>query len=92
MPEPIITEHKPETAILIGIREQYQDADEVEDYLRELAFLTETAGAVPGKTFMQRLDVPDPRTFVGSGKLGEIREYVAQNEIDLVQTLGSKTK
>jgi GTP-binding protein HflX len=84
MPEPIITEQKPETAILIGIHGQYQDAAEVEEYLQELAFLTKTAGAVPEKTFTQRLDVPDPRTFVGSGKLGEIREYVLKNSIDLV--------
>ncbi len=47
MREPIETKLKPETAILIGVIEQYQDADEVEDYLKELAFLTETAGAVP---------------------------------------------
>ncbi len=84
MPEPIITKQKQETAILIGIRTQYQDVAEVEDYLQELAFLTETAGAIPEKTFTQRLDVPDPRTFVGSGKLNEIREYVHKNEIDLV--------
>ena len=84
MPEPIITKLQPETAILIGIIGQYQDSAEVEDYLHELAFLTETAGAVHEKTFTQRLDVPDPRTFVGSGKLNEIREYVQKNEIDLV--------
>ncbi len=84
MPKPIITKQQPETAILIGIRGQYQDTAEVEDYLKELAFLTETAGAIPEKFFTQRLDVPDPRTFVGSGKLNEIREYVQKNDIDLV--------
>ncbi len=80
MPEPIITTPKPETAILIGIIDQYQDAATVEEYLQELAFLTETAGAIPEKTFVQKLDYPNPRTFVGSGKLMEIREYVAMNE------------
>ena len=84
MPEPIITTPKPETAILIGIIDQYQDASTLEEYLQELAFLTETAGAIPEKTFVQRLDYPDPRTFVGSGKLMEIREYVATNNTDLV--------
>jgi GTP-binding protein HflX len=84
MGEPITTEIRPETAILIGVAGQHQDNAEVEDYLRELAFLTETAGAIPERTFIQRLDYPDPRTFVGSGKLAEIRDYVQGNEIDLV--------
>jgi len=84
MPEPIITKLKPETAILIGIIDQDRDAATVEEYLQELAFLTETAGAIPEKTFVQKLDYPNPRTFVGSGKLMEIREYVAINKVDLV--------
>jgi GTP-binding protein HflX len=84
MPDPIITTQKPETAILIGIIDQDRDAATVEEYLQELAFLTETAGAILEKTFVQRLDYPNPRTFVGSGKLLEIREYVAMNNIDLV--------
>jgi GTP-binding protein HflX len=69
---------------LIGIIDQDRDAATVEEYLQELAFLTETAGAILEKTFVQRLDYPNPRTFVGSGKLLEIREYVAMNNIDLV--------
>jgi GTP-binding protein HflX len=84
MPEPIITLPKPETAILIGILDQYQDAGRLEEYLQELAFLTETAGAIPEKTFVQRLEYPNPRTFVGSGKLMEIREYVVEHNTDLV--------
>jgi GTP-binding protein HflX len=84
MPEPIITTPKPETAILIGIIDQYQDAGTLAEYLQELAFLTETAGAIPEKTFVQRLEYPNPRTFVGSGKLVEIREYVTANDTDLV--------
>jgi GTPase len=84
MPEPIITRPKPETAILIGIVDQDQDAATIKEYLQELAFLTETAGAIPEMTFVQKLDYPNPRTFVGSGKLMEIREYVAKNMIDLV--------
>ena len=58
MAEPITTEIRPETAILIGVAGQHQETEEVEDYLRELAFLTETAGAVPDKRFIQRLDYP----------------------------------
>ena len=84
MPEPIVTRQEPETAILIGIIGRYQEASEVEEYLHELAFLTETAGAVPEQTFIQRLEYPDPRTFVGSGKLAEIREHINKNETDLV--------
>jgi GTP-binding protein HflX len=84
MAEPIPTEIKPETAILIGVAVQHQETTEVEDYLRELAFLTETAGAVPDQKFIQRLDYPDPRTFVGSGKLAEIRAYIELHDIDLV--------
>ncbi len=84
MREPIDTKIVPETAILIGVIGQYQDTEEVEDYLQELAFLTETAGAIPKRTFVQKLEYPDPRTFVGSGKLSEIREFVHSNEIDLV--------
>ena len=84
MPEPIITKPKPETAILIGIIDQDHDAATVEEYLQELAFLTDTAGAIPEKTFIQKLDYPNPRTFVGSGKLLEIREYIIMNKVDLV--------
>ena len=84
MPEPIITKPEPETAILIGIIDQDHDAATVEEYLQELAFLTDTAGAIPEKTFIQKLDYPNPRTFVGSGKLLEIREYIIMNKVDLV--------
>jgi GTP-binding protein HflX len=84
MPEPIITRTKPETAVLIGIIDRYHDAREVNEYLQELAFLTETAGAIPEKSFVQRLEHPDPKSFVGSGKLTEIKNYVVEHETDLV--------
>lgn len=54
-----------------------------QEYLAELAFLTETAGAEPVQSFMQKLNYPDPKTFVGSGKIGEIAGYVSENNIDL---------
>ncbi|MFN6039553.1 MAG: GTPase HflX, partial [Bacteroidota bacterium] len=54
------------------------------EYLAELAFLSETAGAKPVKKFFQRLDFPDKTTFVGKGKLQEITEYVKENNIDII--------
>ncbi len=72
-----------ERAILIGISYSGQDEREVDDFLEELSFLTETAGAVPVKRFIQKLDVPNPRTFVGSGKIGEIALFVRENDIDI---------
>jgi GTP-binding protein HflX len=84
MAEPFITRPKPETAVLIGVIDNQQDGHQVAEYLQELAFLTLTAGAIPDKMFVQRLEYPDPRTFVGSGKLAEIRDYVRIHEIDLV--------
>lgn len=84
MTEPFITRPEPETAVLIGIIDNRQDEKQVTEYLEELAFLTYTAGAVPDRMFVQRLEYPDPKTFVGSGKLQEIREYVRLHDIDLV--------
>jgi GTP-binding protein HflX len=72
-----------EKAILVGIIYPGQDEREVDDFLEELSFLTETAGAKPLKRFIQKLDVPNPRTFVGSGKIEEIAIYVEENEVDL---------
>lgn len=71
-----------EKAILIGINYPGQDVREAEEYIDELAFLAETAGAVPVKRFIQKLEYPNPRTFVGSGKIGEIAAFVAENRID----------
>ena len=79
----IETERKGERAILIGLVFPGQDENQTRDYLTELAFLTETAGAEPVKTFIQKLEIPDPRTFVGSGKIVEIASFVAENKIDL---------
>jgi GTP-binding protein HflX len=72
-----------EKAILIGVIYPGQDEREVDDFLEELSFLTETAGAKPVKRFIQKLDVPNPRTFVGSGKIEEIAIYVEENNVDL---------
>jgi GTPase len=72
-----------ERVILIGVICSGQDEQEVEEFLAELSFLAETAGAEPVKRFIQKLDVPNPRTFVGSGKIGEIALFVQENSIDI---------
>jgi GTP-binding protein HflX len=79
----IETDKPRETAILVGIVYPGQDEREVDDYLGELSFLTETAGAVPLKRFIQKLDTPNPRTFVGSGKIEEIALFVHENSVDI---------
>jgi len=80
----MIETNKPlERAILIGINYPGQDEHEVEDFLGELSFLTETAGAEPVKRFIQKLDTPNPRTFVGSGKIEEIALFIEENDIDI---------
>lgn len=78
------TEKEIEQAVLIGVINQDQDEEQVEEYLDELAFLTETAGAVPVKRFTQKLDKPNPKTFVGTGKINEIARFVEEKEIKLI--------
>ena len=79
----IETEQQAERAILIGICYPGQDEQETQDYIDELSFLAETAGAVPVKRFIQKADLQNPRTFVGSGKISEIATYVSDNRIDI---------
>ncbi len=74
----------PETAVLVGVTCQDHSREQVSDYLEELAFLAETAGAVVRGVFTQKLDMPDPKTFIGSGKLAEVKEFVTAGEIDMV--------
>ena len=75
---------EPEKAVLIGVINDNQDIRLVNDYLEELAFLVETAGAIPVKKFIQRLDSPNARTYIGSGKLEEIHQFAIQEKIDIV--------
>jgi len=84
MKEFIISEAQSEKAVLVGLITQEQNEQQVKEYLDELAFLAETAGAETVKVFSQRMDYPHPVTFVGKGKLQEIKEYVAEHEIGLV--------
>ena len=71
-------------AVLVGVIQKDQTEEQVNEYLDELAFLAETAGAATTKIFKQRLQHPDSRTFVGKGKLEEIKEYVRSRNINLV--------
>jgi GTPase len=73
-----------ERAVLVGVVHKEQREQEVTEYLDELAFLAETAGAVTVKKFMQKLQSPDSRTYVGKGKLEEIKQYIISRDIDLL--------
>ncbi len=73
-----------EKAVLVGVIQQEHTEEQVNEYLAELAFLAETAGAIAVKIFKQRLSHPDSKTFVGKGKLEEIKQYVAAKDIDVV--------
>ncbi len=84
MATPYSTEKKKEKVILVGIIHPDQDEKEVDEFLDELSFLAETAGAETGGRFMQRLDLPNPRTFIGSGKLDEIQAFIEKEDIDTV--------
>ncbi|MCX6330269.1 MAG: GTPase HflX [Bacteroidia bacterium] len=79
----IETNRPVERAILIGINYPGQNGNEAEGYIDELSFLTETAGAEPVKRYIQKLKIPDPGTFIGSGKIEEIAKYVGENKIDI---------
>lgn len=78
------TTRKQQTAILVGLIYREQDEAQVMEYMDELAFLAETAGVKPVKRFTQRLDNPDKSTFIGSGKTQQVKQYVKDNEIDIV--------
>ncbi|SDC86928.1 GTPase HflX [Niabella drilacis] len=73
-----------ETAVIVGVVTKDQTEQQVVEYLDELAFLAETAGAETKKRFIQKLQHPDSRTFVGKGKLEEIRQYAIANQVNLV--------
>jgi GTPase len=75
---------KQERVVLTGIITSKLDKRMIDEYLDELAFLVDTAGGVVVKRFVQSLEYPDPRTFVGSGKLQEIADFIKEEEIDLL--------
>lgn len=84
MPKNISTEKELERAVVVGLATRYQSKEKVEEYLNELEFLLETAGGIPVKRFVQSLDIPNTRTYVGSGKLEEIAQYIKAEAINLV--------
>lgn len=87
MKEFVISEAKAETAVLVGLVTQTQDEAKTKEYLDELEFLADTAGAVTVKRFTQRVNGPSSVTYVGKGKLDEIRQYI-QNEEDADREIG----
>lgn len=84
MKEFVISEETSERAVLVGLVTPQQPELKTMEYLSELAFLADTAGAESVKMFIQKLDYPNPRTYVGKGKLQEIKEYVDDNDIGMV--------
>jgi len=73
-----------EKAVLIGVITREQPADKIEEYLDELEFLTYTAGGEVIKRFIQKINIPNPKTLIGSGKMEEVRTYVEENEVATV--------
>lgn len=73
-----------EKAVLIGVINATQDETKVNEYLDELEFLTYTAGGEVEKRFVQRVEVPNPKTYIGSGKMEEVQQYVKEHEIGSV--------
>lgn len=74
----------PERAVLVGVITGKQNEEQTNEFLDELAFLAETAGAQTIRRFIQRLNIPSPSTYIGSGKVEEINTYIRDNNIDLV--------
>ena len=73
-----------ENTVIVGVVNREQGESVVKDYLDELSFLSETAGGVVKKRFIQKLDSPNPKTFIGSGKISEIQVYNKKNDISSV--------
>lgn len=73
-----------EKAVLIGVINRNQDEEKVTEYLNELEFLTYTAGGEVSKRYVQRIEVPNPKTLIGSGKMNEVEQYVKENDIGTV--------
>ena len=73
-----------ERTVIVGIVTQNQDEEKLKEYLDELEFLTFTAGGEVIKRFSQKMDKPNPKTFVGTGKLEEIAIYIKENDISTI--------
>lgn len=84
MIEKIVNINKEEKAVLVGVIQKTQTDEQVKEYMDELAFLAETAGAKTIKRFTQRLSHPDSKTFIGKGKLEEIKNYIIEKDVRLI--------
>jgi len=84
MPGPYTIKMQAEKAILVAVISSEQNEKQAGEYLDELAFLTETAGGICIRKFLQKIDHPNPRTFIGAGKLNEIGAFIKEHDIDLV--------
>lgn len=84
MKDLVISKETTERAVAVGLITPRQPENKVNEYLDELEFLADTAGAEVVTRFVQKLEQPNPRTFVGQGKLAEIKEYVEKNDIGMV--------
>ncbi|MDA3944221.1 MAG: GTPase HflX [Bacteroidetes bacterium] len=84
MPKNTSTEVLPEKAVLVALFLKSQAKEKTEEYLDELSFLLETAGGIPVARFTQSLDKPNPATYVGTGKLEEISQFIKAEDINLV--------
>lgn len=78
------TSLQPERAVLVGLSHREQSAEKLAEYMAELEFLADTLGLVTIKTFTQNLDSPNPKTFIGTGKLNEVVKFTKENDINVV--------
>ena len=92
MKEFVISEAKAETAVLVGLITKEQDEAKTKEYLDELEFLADTAGAVTVKRFTQKVGGPSQTTYVGSGKLQEIKQYIKQCQDEYDEWLDSRNE
>ncbi len=83
-PEPLTTALPEHTCVLIGVINKFQDDSASKEYLDELAFLAETYGLKTKKTFTQKLERPDKSTFIGKGKVEEVKAFVVENKVDVI--------
>jgi len=70
-----------ERAVLIGVITRDQNEEKSKEYLDELEFLTFTAGGFAVKRFTQKMDMPNPKTFIGTGKIEDVRKYIVKKEV-----------
>ncbi|TNF46534.1 MAG: GTPase HflX [Bacteroidetes bacterium] len=80
----VTVDAKEETCVLVGVINSDINEDIANEYIDELEFLAETAGAITVKKFLQKIPYPNPRTYVGTGKLDEIKDYIQSNDVELV--------